>query len=340
MSNVLIQRCYELIKEIQLDTGDSITNVTALTGGVSSDIARIELGTRRLCVKFALPKLKVTANWHAPVRRNAAEYAWLQLAASIAPESAVTLYGRSARLHGFAMEFIEGEGVYLWKTALLATRNIGDEAGKVGKLMARIHAASARSDFNPAPFQNRDDFYSLRIEPYLVYTASRHPNLTRPLAALADHLYKSNQILIHGDISPKNILFKDDTPIILDAECATLGDASFDLAFCLNHLVLKAIHLPNSCQQLLNSALRLWQEYQPHVDWEAVNELETRVCQLLPALMLARVDGKSPVEYLSALNQTRVRAIAIALIEAPCQSLPELCTLIQTKLALTESNAP
>ena len=117
-----------------------------------------------------------------------------------------------------------------------------------------------------------------------------------------------------------------------------MGDPSFDLAFCMNHLILKAIHLPASCQQLLVSALTLWQAYQPHINWEHVSKLEARVCQLLPALMLARVDGKSPVEYLDEENQARIRAIAIPFIETPLVTLKDFITALQLNLAQSEPN--
>lgn len=327
-----MQKCSELIEELKLGTPDNIKEIKPLTGGVSSDIALVELNDHRLCVKFALPKLKVAADWQAPVHRNTAEYAWLEFAASVAPEATVKLFGRSERLHGFAMEFITGDNVYLWKTALLNEHEILDEASQVGDLMGRIHAQSTKLSFNSAPFQNQDDFYAIRIEPYLTYTAGKHPKLAKNLTALANNLYQANQVLVHGDISPKNILFQDGTPIMLDAECATMGDPSFDLAFCLNHLILKAIHLPQSRLQLIASVSQLWRAYETHITWEQASALQSRVCHLLPALMLARVDGKSPVEYLSKENQALISRIAITLLETPCNTLLDFTHAVQTML--------
>jgi len=119
-----------------------------LNGGVSSDIAEAQLAQGSLCVKFALPKLKVSADWQAPIHRNRTEYEWLQFAAGVSAQSAFTLYGCSERLHGFAMEFLEGDSVYLWKSALLKEQTTGAEAKLVGELMGQIHAASAMDTFN------------------------------------------------------------------------------------------------------------------------------------------------------------------------------------------------
>lgn len=320
----LHSRCLYLLEALDLGKAADVDNIIPLTGGVASDIALVQVAGRQICMKFALGKLKTAADWYAPVHRNAAEYAWLQVAAQVLPESAVQLLGRSDAAHGFAMEYVNGPDVYLWKTALLDQQPDRDEARVVGDLLGRVHAASVRGGFDTAPFHNRYDFRALRIEPYLTYTAQKNPKVAGDLARLATTLFESAQVLVHGDVSPKNILMRNGRAVILDAECATMGDAGFDPSFCLNHLVLKALHLPKTRDDLLASTTSFWAGYCAHVDWEPVADLERRVCQLLPALMLGRVDGKSPVEYLTKDESAAVRRIAIGLIGAPATTLEEV----------------
>ena len=162
---------------------------------------------------------------------------------------------------------------------------------------------------------------------------SRHPDVADTLSALATYLKTANRVLVHGDVSPKNILFRESGPIILDAECATMGDASFDLAFCINHLILKAIHLPHIRMALLNSIHSFWNAYAHYIKWEAALAIEERVCKLLPALMLARVDGKSPVEYLNAEDQSFVRTSAIRLLHETPNTLHKFVRLIALSLS-------
>lgn len=318
-ANSLEGRCSEILRELGLlALGDKIT-CTPLSGGVASDIARVSTQDTTYCIKFARGKLKVLADWYAPVHRSAAEYAWLQVASTVDSGSAVRLYGQSKTMNGFVMEFVgcDGGDVSLWKRELLAETTAPADASRVGDLLGRLHSASSATDFDRRAFCNADDFHALRIEPYLLYTAQRYPELATNLHALAESLYNADTVLIHGDVSPKNILFRDAFPVLLDAECATMGDASFDVAFCLNHLILKAIHLPNSRALYLAKAASLWHAYQLQVCWEPIDALEERVCHLLPALMLARVDGKSPVEYLSPESSREVRAIASQAVLAP-----------------------
>ncbi|MBW7922895.1 MAG: aminoglycoside phosphotransferase family protein [Rubellimicrobium sp.] len=322
--SALAQRCRRLLVALGLAGADTPLRVTPLSGGVASDIARVETPEATYAVKFALERLKVAEDWHAPVHRNRAEYAWLSFVSGILPRNAPRLYGRSGEEGGFVMEYLAGGSVRLWKTTLLREHPDRGEAAAVGALLGRIHHAATRRGFDARPFANADDFHALRLEPYLLFTATRHPALSARLTALAEALHRSRVTLVHGDVSPKNILFRGPDPILLDAECATMGDPGFDLAFCLNHLALKALHLPGSRARLLANIGDLWAAYRPHVTWEAPEALESRVAALIPALMLARVDGKSPVEYLGAGEQAAVRRIAAPLVAAPPATLAAL----------------
>ena len=51
-----------------------------LTGGVSSDIWRIDTARGPVCAKRALAKLRVAADWQAPIERNRYEARWMQVA--------------------------------------------------------------------------------------------------------------------------------------------------------------------------------------------------------------------------------------------------------------------
>ncbi|MEM6987320.1 MAG: aminoglycoside phosphotransferase family protein [Pseudomonadota bacterium] len=328
-------RCRRLVAELKLGSEHDVEEVEPLTGGVASDIARVRVKGKNLCVKFALPQLKVEATWLAPVHRNAADYAWLRVAHEVSPQNAVELLGHSESQSGFAMAFLEGDGVYLWKAALLKEAPDRGEAAAVGDLLGRVHAASSEPTFDARPFQNHDDFRALRIEPYLLHTAKAHAAVAPALKRLANMLHAADRVLVHGDVSPKNIFFRAGSPVLLDAECATMGDASFDPAFCLNHLVLKAVHLQASRAQYLASVCALWGAYVVHATWENATALEQRVCRLLPALMLARIDGKSPVEYLSDPDRDRVRQLALGLLAHPTDTLSALVKQITEGLIET-----
>ena len=317
----------DLLCELGLASEGDPVEVVPLSGGVASDIARVDVAGRTLCVKFALEKLKVAEEWHVPVHRNRAEYAWLEFAASVDRSTVPRLYGQSGT--GFVMEYVASPDVLLWKDELLCGIPDIRRAVSVARILARIHAASANSVHCRNSFRNHDDFLAIRIEPYLTFTASRHPDLARQLIAIGEGLHRSRQALVHGDVSPKNILFRKDCPVLLDAECTTMGDPAFDVAFCLNHLALKSIHRPDQRDVLMDAAARFWLTYAAGIAWEPHDALERRAAALLPALLLARVDGKSPVEYLSGENQRRIRDLAKPLIRKPPARLDDVLTVVR-----------
>lgn len=328
MTVTLKDRCINLLLALNLLPPNTDIQVEPLTGGVASDIAKVTVGDNIYCIKFALAKLRVAADWYAPVERNYAEYRWLKAINNIIPETSLQLYGHSAEEHGFAMDFISGQDSYLLKTALFEGKGLNSQATAIGHLLGQIHKASAHAAFDCSPFQNRDDFYALRLEPYLVYTAGKHPDISNDLMEMSDRLYQNQQILIHGDVSPKNIIFEAEHPYLLDAECATMGDAAFDVAFCLNHFILKGLYLPDFQLPYLDLCAAFWDAYQVHVNWEQTEALEARMLRLLPMLMLARVDGKSPVEYFNTKEKDACRSIARRLIKDPKIQLPDVLKFI------------
>jgi aminoglycoside phosphotransferase (APT) family kinase protein len=164
------------------------------------------------------------------------------------------------------------------------------------------------------------------LEPYLVESARVHPHLADVLHALVTRTAATRRVLVHGDVSPKNILAGPDGPVLIDAECAWFGDPAFDVAFCLNHFLLKAAHLPSQAESLMSCFEMMTRAYFAHVHWEPTRELERRAASLLPGLTLARVAGKSPVEYLAEPARDRVRTLAIQLLLQQPTSLAAVAT--------------
>jgi fructosamine-3-kinase len=292
--------------------------LTPMSGGVSCDVWRADLPGGPVCVKQALPKLRVTADWRAPPERSEAEVAWFGLVAKIDPALVPKVLGEDRARHVFAMEYLEPASHPLWKAELAAGHVDRDFAAQVGASLARIHAATAGRMDIAAQFDNGEQFRALRLEPYLLHTASKHADLAPKIAAQVDGIAKSRIALMHGDVSPKNILCGPQGPVFLDAETACYGDPAFDLAFCLNHLLLKCVWHPEWRDAYVASFTRLKDAYLRRVDWERADEIEARTAALLPALLLARVDGKSPVEYITDEHDRQfVRSFARSLIVQP-----------------------
>jgi aminoglycoside phosphotransferase (APT) family kinase protein len=296
-----------------------------LTGGVSSDIWRIDLPAGPVCIKRALAKLRVAADWQAPVERNRYEARWMQRANAAAPGAAPQLLGIDEASGALAMQFLPPDRYALWKAQLRDGDADPAFAAAVATSLVRIHAATAADATVAADFPTDRIFYDIRLEPYLVATSQVYPDLAPQLNALVTTTQANKRALVHGDVSPKNILRGSDGPVFLDAECAWWGDPAFDLAFCLNHLLLKCLWTPRATAGFLACFDAFAAAYRAGIGWELPEALEARAARLLPGLFLARVDGKSPVEYVtSEPDKDRVRRTARALLAHPVERLSEV----------------
>jgi len=296
--------------------------LTALAGGVSSDIYRADLPGRSVCIKRALGKLKVAADWRAPVERNRYEVEWMRVAGEIVPAAVPPILGEDRDRGCFAMGYLDPDTNPVWKSLLRDGAIAAETAAAVGDTLGRIHAATADRADVAARFATDDIFYAIRLEPYLVATGRAHADLAGRFADLVEVTRTTRRVLVHGDFSPKNILIGAAGPVILDAECAWFGDPAFDLAFVLNHLLLKGAWRPAWRSAYVTAYSALVRAYFAHAGWEPPAALEARTAALLPGLMLARVDGKSPVEYLTAdADREAIRAFTRPLLVDPVASL-------------------
>ena len=310
------------LREMGVIAADERPRCRPLGGGVSSEIWLVECSGRRLCLKRALPRLKVAQLWEAPVARNAYEVAWFRAAGRICPEAVPRLIGEDRARGLFAMEYLDPATHPIWKERLRDGHADPAEAAAVGDRLVRIHRATAGDPEIARAFATDDSFYALRLDPYLIATGTRHPDLAAPLRRLAAATAATRRALVHGDVSPKNILIGPNGPVFLDAECAWYGDPAFDLAFVLNHLLLKCLWNKKAVAGFLACFDELTATYFAGVGWEPRDAIEARAARLLPGLLLARIDGKSPVEYVTdERDKARVRLVARHLLLAPVERL-------------------
>jgi 5-methylthioribose kinase len=299
-----------------------------LTGGVSSDIWHLSSEHGGYCIKRALPQLKVAATWEVPVDRNAYEWAYMRVADRIAPGAVPKPIAHDPEQGLFAMAWLSPDRHQLWKSELFNGRVDRAFAAALGGLVGKLHAATADQASIAARFATDKNFCALRLDPYLLEAARRHLDVAGSLQALAETTAGHRRVLVHGDVSPKNILIGPQGPVLLDAECAWFGDPAFDLAFCLNHLAIKARILTGAREALSDAFDGLTESYLQHVSWEPAQELERRAARLLPALALARVDGKSPVEYLDEAQRSALRAAARSAVHQAPGTLAEAKALL------------
>ena len=306
-----------------------------LAGGVSSRAVLVEreAPADSWVLKQALPKLRVAVDWFSSPERMRREALALRWMPELVPAgSAPSLRWEDPEAHVLAMTAVPQPHVN-WKTALLQGHEL-EHAEAFGRLLGTMHRrawerrAEVRRDF-----ADRSFFESLRVEPYYHYTASRVPAAAPFLHALIAQTDGVTETLVHGDFSPKNVLVHGGRLVLLDYEVAHFGDPAFDVGFATTHLLSKANHLRALEDAFARAAAESWQAYRREVDATAfADAVESRAVRHTLACLLARVDGRSPLEYLDERARRRQRAAALSLMEAPPATMPALVTSWQAQL--------
>ena len=291
--------------------------MTPLGGGVSNTVVLAEAPGVRAVVKQALERLRVEQDWFCTKERIFNEVEGLRSLDQVLPAGAVphVLFDdRDEWL--FAMEAAPA-GTATLKDELLAGRSNPGAAAVLGGYLGCWAGATQGREECKRKFGGLEIFDNLRLDPYYRATALRHPELAPRFLALIEECAARRVALVHGDYSPKNVLLWGDRVTVIDWEVVHYGDPSFDAAFFTNHLVLKAFHRPERAGVFGDMADQFWTALRSSLPAE-FEWLEGAAMRHLGCLLLARVDGKSPAEYLrGAAVKQRVREAARALILAP-----------------------
>lgn len=301
--------------------------IVPLAGGVSNRtvLVRRPYGEEWV-VKQALPKLRVAVDWFsdpARIEREAAGMRWL---AELAPQRSIPrLIFEDPGFHLLAMVAVPSPHEN-WKQLLLAGRLDLHRMRQFARLLGTIHrqAWHRRDEIAPV-FAQRHFFESLRLEPYYAFTANQVPAAAVFLGDLADQTRRIGDTLVHGDYSPKNILLHGPDMVLLDHEVIHWGDPAFDLGFSMTHFLSKAHRLADMRQAMADACRLYWREYVQaigQVKW--LDRLERRAVRHTLGCLLARVAGRSPLEYLDDALRGRQGEAVVAIMQHPPSTIDDL----------------
>ncbi len=295
---------------------ESDVQVRQLLGGVSNRVLLVVFSGDRepWVLKQAREQLAVEQPWFCSVTRVLREMDVLHISNRMLAGKANALPCQSVvpemlfedrKNFVYAMTAMQGNARE-WKQDLLAGELDAEIFKSVGWLLGTLHCGSWEDSEIAEQVGDQGFFEELRVDPYYRQIARVHPALQPAIDGLVSDLTGHRHCLVHGDFSPKNMLV-DDTDVtrlmLLDFEVGHFGDPAFDLGFFLTHLVIKSIRDSSLAVQYAEMVQVFIDEYQrvllPRVGEAVVAEIERRGCTNLGACLVARVDGKSPVEYLS-----------------------------------------
>jgi 5-methylthioribose kinase len=320
--------------------GETIS-LEKLAGGVSNRTVRLAWADGHGWVlKQALSKLRVNVDWFSSPERIAVEARALRWLNRSAPSGTTPAFVfEDLENHLMGMEAIPA-GHENWKSVLLSGRIVSEHFEQFGLLLGTIHRRSSECRAEVArEFADTTYFESLRLEPYYLYASHNVMAAAEFLNALARETLRHKDSLVHGDFSPKNTLIYRSKLILLDYEVVHFGDPAFDVGFALTHFLSKAHHLPPVRDRLASAAELFWRAYYDEVmqiDWAEL--VEARVVRHTLGCLLARVAGKSPLEYLTPSERARQHDVVLKLMKEPPDNIPDLIAEFVSKIEAYAEN--
>jgi len=296
--------------------------VTELGGGISNVVLLVETDEGSFILKQSLSQLRVKDKWLADRSRIFREMESMIDTSALLPKGSVpeVLWADKAN-YLFAMSAIRG---LCWKNELMAGRLDPAIACRAGTLLGCLISETWGSDALRAKYGDLTAFEQLRIDPYYRTIAARHPDVRAQVLSVIEEMGLRKFCLVHGDFSPKNILVLGARVALIDFEAVHFGDPSFDAAFCLSLLLLGWFYQPALRKEREQMARVFCDSIRPELPPQAVPFFEKATLRHLGCLMLARIDGKSPVEYLPEESiQDQVRVIAKELVLRCPETLEE-----------------
>jgi len=293
--------------------------IKTLPGGISNRTVQVTWNDGRAWVlKQALERLRVKEDWFSSPERIHVEARALRWLNRLAPPGMTpTILFEDVPNHLLAMEAVP-EGHENWKAMLLSGRISPEHCEHFGALLGIIHRKSSEAGAELSrAFADTGYFESLRLDPYYGNTARKVPSAAGFLTTLSRETLRHKLSLVHGDFSPKNVLVYQDKLILLDYEVVHFGDPAFDLGFALTHFLSKANHLRPYRAAFGEAASLFWQSYAREVALLHWEDLQSRAVRHTLACLLARVMGKSPLEYLTNHEAARQRDVVIKLMAQP-----------------------
>ena len=313
-----------LIAEGQLLYSESVA-VEPLSGVSCRTVLVRRSNGPDLVVKQARRRLQVAEKWISDPARIHIEAAAMRVLPELTPPGSVPrLLFEDHELHLLGMEAVP-EPHANWKSLLLEGQLNDDHVRQFGRILAGLHSGSFEVERYRRAFADRSFFETLRIEPYYAFTAGQVPAAAAFLHALIEDCRAVQRTLVHGDFSPKNILVHRGQLVLLDHEVFHFGDGAFDVGFSLTQLLSKAGHVAGKKEAFREAARVYWETYLRYfsagADWEKRAVRHTLAC------MLARVRGKSPLEYLTVEQQRNQEAWCLqGMADAPATILELIAT--------------
>jgi len=127
--------------------------------------------------------------------------------------------------------------------------------------------------------------------------------------------------------------------MVLDWEVVHFGNPGYDVGQMLTHLILKAAAFPQWGARYFATSLAFWEGYREMTSERITATVSDEAVLQIGALLLARLDGKSPVDYLTEpAARDSISVLGTRLLRERPASIEEAWPLIQSILTKESSS--
>ena len=316
---------------------DSISNnkilkYSRLKGGVSSEVYKVVTKKNIYCIKRSLKKLLVQKEWIVDQNRIYYEYLWLVHCKKILKQNVPVIYDFNKEEKYIIMEYLDNTKYKTLKELYFEKKINFSTIKSISKHLYKIHSLSNDVKTMKIFRRNNQNFFDLRLDPYFNEVARVFPELNDKVKQINKSYRENSSTLVHGDFSPKNILIGKNRILYLDAECCNYGDPVFDLVFFSNHLLIKSMYFESKKKEFLEAFKIFYNHYLKNFNKKNKINYLKRIIDMIPIMLLARVDGKSPVEYIKSKKlKNNIREKSFKMIKYKLLDLDDIIKIIYEK---------
>ena len=313
---------------------DSISNnkilkYSRLKGGVSSEVYKVVTKKNIYCIKRSLKKLLVQKEWIVDQNRIYYEYLWLLHCKKILKQNVPVIYDFNKEEKYIIMEYLDNTKYKTLKELYFEKKINFSTIKSISKHLYKIHSLSNDVKTMKIFRRNNQNFFDLRLDPYFNEVAKVFPELNDKVKQINKSYRENSSTLVHGDFSPKNILIGKNRILYLDAECCNYGDPVFDLVFFSNHLLIKSMYFESKKKEFLKAFKIFYNHYLKNFNKKNKINYLKRIIDMIPIMLLARVDGKSPVEYIKSKKlKNSIREKSFKMIKNKLLNLDDIIKII------------
>ncbi len=310
MHEITPENAADYLRQTGRVPGDRAIEARAMGWGVSNVVLRIDVaGEPSFVLKQAREKLRTKALWLSRLDRIWNERDAMELLYRVLPEGTVprVLFADEGN-YLFAMTCAPDDSV-VWKESLLAGHIDLAVARHAGQTLGAIHSATRDHPSLDGRLADTTVFDELRIDPFYRTVARVHPEIAPQIEALIASMTRTpHRHLVLADFSPKNILVHSRGLTLVDFETAHAGDPAYDLGFFLSHIALKGNRKVGGGEPFGKLAKEFMEGYRSVVAPSDIKDMTQHDDVHMDACMLARIDGKSPVDYLDEDERQAVQS--------------------------------